>query len=58
MILSSHAAAVTRGDVAGYNDATMTDAVLVRAALDGDGGAVGNHRERGLGGGGLGEPRV
>src|SRR6185436_16982943 len=30
---------VTRPAVAGYNDATMTDALLVRAALDGDSAA-------------------
>ena len=36
---ASRAFAVTRPDVAGYNDATMTDAVLVRAALDGDSAA-------------------
>ncbi|HMC55191.1 MAG TPA: sigma-70 family RNA polymerase sigma factor [Gemmatimonadaceae bacterium] len=33
---TTRALAVTRRPVAGYNEATMTDALLVRAALDGD----------------------
>ena len=35
----SRVLAVTRPEVAGYNEATMTDAVLVRAALEGDSAA-------------------
>jgi len=36
---ASRAFRVTRPEVAGYNDATMTDAALVRAARDGDSAA-------------------